>query len=644
MPEPAFLSARSRARARGQATGFDFGAVALGTIREGEEQEREDRKTLRSYAEDIPIPGIGPIRWEDFPFQEEWYSEEVANAREVVIAKSAQVGASEFSWRFAVRGVDQLGVTGMYIFPTAEHVREFGDERIEPAIQESKYLLGRIPAKYVKTKSLKRIGRGFLHLRGSNSKAGAQSVAAQLLVFDEYDLLDQTNLVQIERRISGAMQIGRRPQVVRLGYPYTPNDGIDAKWKASDQRVWHVVCKSCGQEQPLVWEENLRWSVPGYHEGHTKQEPKGDSSRPLRVMRPGDDVFDDREDVEEAWRVCRGCEASLEDSGPFVKDGALRKGRWIPRFPGRPIIGFHAWRGMVPVTDLIALVKASRLTKEAERETFYVLDLGRPYVGGSASLTDDDLMAAALLGEAPAASYNGLNPTTMGVDIGDEKGIHVRVDEQLPAGPRGGLNPRRALWIGTVTSFEEVAGLIDRFGVHVCVVDANPERRYARLLRGVYPGRVLLCEYGGPFEDPLKLTTDDAGVPLQVRVNRTDAIDGMMDSIRQGRNRPLLPQFLPAGWMAQMKALVRKQDTDTKGRPYRHYVTTGTNGDDFAHADVYALVATEMWRALGAAQRRLVEAQGRPMTNREVGMQGVNLSGLGNGDVDYRPGFGEPTA
>jgi hypothetical protein len=143
-----------------------------------------------------------------------------------------------------VRQVDQFGDTGLYVMPTRRDVFEkFSDERIEPAIEESPYLLSRIRGKWVRNKKLKRIGRGFLHLRGSNSKAGAQTVAAQFLFLDERDLLDQTNVPHIMRRVSGAMQIGKTPKVRHAGYPLIPNDGIDLLWQQSDQRVWHVTCK-----------------------------------------------------------------------------------------------------------------------------------------------------------------------------------------------------------------------------------------------------------------------------------------------------------------------------------------------------------------------------------------------------------------
>lgn len=604
--------------------GFEFGEVVLAGVAESDVEREAAAKPLVEYAKEIPASGVGPLRFEDFPFQEEWYSEEVASARHVTLSKSAQIGASEWAMRIEIRDVDQFGDRGLYIFPTDTHVREFGDERLTPMIEGSKYLLGRIATKYVKTKSLKRIGRGFLYLRGSNSQAGAQSIGAQSIVFDEYDLLDQQNLVQIERRVSGAVQLGKVPKMRRLGYPFTPNAGIDSHFRASDQRIWHVVCKACGDEQPVVWEDNFRWTMPGSEYVH----------------RPGDDEeFDDRTVLDRVWRCCRRCEASLEDSAQGVKDGALRSGRWIAQNPLSKRIGFHAWRGMVPVTDLEALVVASRATMAGERLAFYVLDLGRPFSDAKSTLTDGDLAAAAALGlERAVHAYTGPNPTTMGVDIGDSKGIHIQIDEQLPAEGGERMNPRRTLWVGTVQTWDEIAQLVRLFNVAVVALDYNPERRDARTLREQFYGRVVMVEFATAYgAAPMDLKLDDNGVPLRALVSRTDMLDGMMDAIRTRRSRPLQPQAWPVKWATQMKALHRKAELDTKGRPFYTYDTTGSDGDDYAFAAGYALIATELWRAFGWAHEQIVASQGRPVGEEEIGFRRVQL---GMGVHDYDPGMG----
>lgn len=159
----------------------------------------------------------------------------------------------------------------------------------------------------------------------------------------------------------------------------------------------------------------------------------------------------------------------------------------------------------------------------------------------------------------------------------------------------------------------------------------------AKALRMTYPGRVVLVEYDpNYFSDPMKLEEDQAGVPLKVRVNRTDAIDGMMDAIRQVRAIPL--RTPPPGWMAQMKALVRRTEVDKKDRPVRKYVTTGTDGDDYAHAATYALVATELWRSFGIARAQLAAASGQHVPDEQFGFKRLRL-GYEGADT-YEAGLG----
>lgn len=523
---------------------------------------------------------------------------------------------SAYAWRWATRQADQFGDTVVYIFPADAHVTEFGDERIEPAIEESAYLRARILPRFVRHKRLKRIGRGFLHLRGSNSKAGAQSVAAQCLVFDEYDFLDQTNLPQIERRISGARQIGKNPRVRRLGTPTIEGDGISAAYASSDQRVWIVMCDECDHEQEVTWEESVRW----------RNAPGGE------VMRAGRDVYDDPGHVEAAWRECKRCHEEIN----------VKHGRWVAQQPDRSVIGYYASRLNVPHTDLKQIVRASRRTRPADVEAFENNDLGRPYSGAEAGLDMPALLAACELGGAMADFYRGGNPVTMGIDVAGERALTVRIDEQLPAESPQIPNPRRALWIGEVKDFNDIVALVHRFAPVVVAIDSNPERRMAKALRSTFaPGRVVLVEYDDRNEaESMKVTTGEVGtmldgVPLKVRVNRTEAIDAMMDSIRQLRNLPLANP--PPKWFDQMRSPRRKTELDSRGRAKRVYVKTGTQGDDYAHADVYALVATELWRMRGGANAMMHSE--RPLPDEELGFERVRLAG--DNPAIYSPGFNE---
>jgi hypothetical protein len=615
------MATRTLMPAGGQRTGevFDFGAAAARELGRRDENVQLAKRPLREYVELVPEPNIGLLRIEDdFPFQQGWYAPEVVDAEEVVMRKSTQIGATAYWWRWAVRRTDQFGETGIYIFPTDTHVTEFGDERIEPAIEESDYLRSRIPRGYVRHKRLKRIGRGFLHLRGSNSKAGAQSVAAQFVVFDEYDFLDPKNLPQIERRISGARQLGKTPRIRRLGTPTLDGYGISEAYEATDKRVWHVTCGHCGYEQPVTWEDNVRW----------RNDPDGE------VMRAGNDTFEDRKYVAEVWRACIRCDDELD----------VRRGRWIATAPERRVIGFDVPRLIVPMTDLRQIVVASRSTKPGEVEAFQNNDLGRPYSETGAQLTQKDLLRASERGVEMVEAYSGPNPTTAGIDVAGERDLNMVIHEQLPAQHPGEPNPRRALWVGTVKSFEEAAAKIRAFRCAQVAVDSNPERRYGRALAAAFPpGLVVLVVYNWNNDsDAIKVSeigppgTPVEGIPFKVTVNRTEAIDAMMDGIRQLRNAP--PRNPPHGYYEQMRALKRKTELDKKERPVRVYVTTGSAGDDYAHAEVFGVVATELLRMGHGVRAIQAQVAGRPLSEEEIGFQRVRLTGH---DVDqYNPGFG----
>ena len=65
-------------------------------------------------------------------------------------------------------------------------------------------------------------------------------------------------------------------------------------------------------------------------------------------------------------------------------------------------------------------------------------------------------------------------PITMGVDVASVRGLHVRISEHFDSGEK------RALFIDEIQGFEGLCELMDRYGVHMCAIDAQPERRLAR--------------------------------------------------------------------------------------------------------------------------------------------------------------------
>lgn len=599
--------------------GYDFRSALREHQLAVEATEHEGPSGFLEWNELIPVPQVGPLRLDDFPFQREWYSQPIIEAEEVVWMKSSQVGLSEYAWRWGTHRADRFADTCIYSFPSADHVREFGDQRIEPAIEESGYLRSRIRAKWVKHKTLKRIGAGWLVLRGTKSKAGAQSTAAQSLVFDEYDLLETENRAQMERRIRGARQLGKRPRVRRFGNPTIPGEGIDSVFAGSDQRKWIVTCAECGHAQEVTWEDNVRW----------RSTPDGE------VLRPGTDTFELGEEkrVHEAWRECSRCEERLD----------VRLGEWVAQVPDAPVIGYHVTQLIVPNADLKGLVVGSRVTKPGDVEAFYNNDLGLPFSPSEASLDIASIIAACERGGELQHGYAGASPTTMGIDVASERDLTARIDEQLPAEHPNVPNPRRALWIGPLKDFQQAADLIAAFNVQIVAIDSMPERRMARALQATFPGRVVLVEYNNDDRaEPIKISemTDEhhpalpPGVPLKVSVNRTETFDAMMDGIRQLRNLPLRdpPPHYQAHLLAPKRRTVEKPTTKRKERVY---VSTGP--DDYAHTENYCLVATELWRARIGMQTQAEAQEERHLPDEQFGFKRLDLAG---GSDTYDPGLG----
>lgn len=565
-------------------------------------QETGQAHSMLSWAKLVPERGQA-LDFYRFPFQLEWYSEEVARAREAVMKKAAQIGASGYQIRWAMRRAEQFGDRVIYFFPTDDDVSDFGDQRIEPSIQESEYLLKRIPAHFVRHKHLKRIGRGDVSLRGTQSKTAVQSVDADALVFDEYDFLNQKNLAQAERRVAGAQAAGRTPRIRRFGYPTIPGYGIDALYERSDKRVWHVECPACGLVQDLQWGANMRW--------------RGRDDDEDRVRRLGrDEDYEDYRDVVEAWRACRECEQTFEEDEHRV----IREGRWIALRPDSDLIGFHASRLIVPFTDLIELVRNSRKTNPTDLEAFYNNDLGLAWVPAEAMLTEADIDAAAAYGlDEPQSQALPRQINVMGVDVASERDLSAWVDELTPDGRQ------RAIWLGEPRDFQEVVELIRRFKPASVVIDSMPERRQARAVAATFPGIVYLAAYTDlDHADAFKY---DPKKNL-ITINRTEAIDAFMDGIRQARRNPL--RRMPPRFKSQLMSPKRRTELDSKERPHRVYVATGPDGDDYAHAGVYGLVAKEMYVLRQQVEQQMAAAAGEPVADERFGFR-----------EDYRPGFGE---
>lgn len=506
-----------------------------------------------AYACRFPTAKNQPFDFERFPFQRGIY--EVfgdPNIPEATAMKSVQVGMSELLVRLTLYFADIQGLTALYVFPAVKQMHDFSDTRVNPLREHSQYLRSRTKlAAGAWNKGLKRIGDGHCYYRGSESKNDLIAIDADLVVLDEYDSLHPPNIPEAERRISGSTLGLLR----RVGVPSDPEYGIAKKYAQSDRRKWLVKCNRCKASwQELDFRKNVVW--------------------------------DDLEDGLSANQavVCSRCRRPLD----------VLKGEWVAECSDRDRPGFHVHRLMVPSqSNLSKLIAASHDHSPLGVTNFMNNDLGLPHSETTAGLDRSAIAAAISVGQSynngtslrMLPAYRGPNLVTAGIDVASVRALNVRISEHLdPLTDR--RHRKRALWIGEVESFDQLPGLLDRYGVQFACIDHLPESRLSYGLAEMFPGRVYVCHYASNQADALSVDTETRKVSVQ----RVTAIDAMVDVIRAQRN--LLPEDLPAAYVEHLVAVRRSAGKDEYDRRYVNWQST--RPDDYFHAEVFDLIATEV--------------------------------------------------
>jgi hypothetical protein len=501
----------------------------------------------------VAEPKTGRLNFGAFPFQPAMYrAMGDKTRRQVVVRKATQVGVSAMSVRWALYMSDLHRLTILYVFPTLGDVHDFSDARVGPMIEGNDYLWERIGEPY--NKGLKRVGLGLVYFRGSENKRGLDSVDADGLALDEYDTLNQANIPDAERRLSGVLSAGL---IRRVGVPSIPDFGIAEKYDQSDRSKWLVKC-SCQHlgmdfetKEPLIVPRGRGWQEINFWENL---------------------------DQQHAAIVCANCREALDVSA----------GQWVQQNPDSDVPGFHVSRLIVPNLRLQDVIDASKKMSAYEQEVFHNKDLGLPFAAKDARLSADEVRAAQRADIKLVTGYGGTNVVTMGIDVASERALNVRISEHLDE------ETKLALWIGEVedtpdgfSAFDNLGLLMERFHVNMACIDHLPETRLGRAFIERFAGRVYFASYATNQKDPL--VVDDNMRVASVR--RTIALDATVEMVRRQRN--LLPAVLPEGYLSHMTSNIRKV-TRTEDDVVK-VVWVATRPDDYFQAEVYDLLATELF-------------------------------------------------
>jgi hypothetical protein len=452
------------------------------------------------------------------------------NHQHIVEEKAAQMGLTSKAMVRLTYKARYGGYRGiLYLFPSKSDVTDFSKGRIDPLIEDNPGTIG----KWIRdtdAANIKRIWNSFLYLRGMHSRIGLKSVPADLIIFDELDEAPQNAVDMAMERMSHS----EIREVLKLSNPTLPGYGIDKAFQETDMRYWLLKCQKCGEYTCL------------------------EDEFPNCLLRLGDTVI----------RACKSCKSELD---PAV-------GEWVAKRPEiKDKRGYHYSQLFSQFVSPAEILRQFETTDNLT--DFYNLKIGIAYVEAENRLSPSDLRACCGV-EPMLTSHFG--PCFMGIDVGTL--LHVVI----------GVNPssfsKEILYMGRLSSFNDVHDLAKRFNVGSCVIDALPETRKAREFQQAEKFQTFLCYYN---ENQKGSSAWDSKKGI-VQMNRTEN----MDAIHHRVTTPgafILPRSGPQEleiYITQMcnLAKVLEEDEETGSRKYV-YRTLGP--DHYRHATAYALLASD---------------------------------------------------
>jgi phage terminase large subunit GpA-like protein len=272
------------------------------------------------------------------------------------VRKSAQTGFTTIGIAWLGLIADMAPARVLAIQPTVDAAKEFNREKLQPAIEASPRLRRKIADQKSRsgqgsTMLTKIFPGGSISITGANSSVGLRSKTVRYALCDEVDdwpadLDGQGDPMRmVEARQMSFLATGRYKRFEISTPTLKGISRIDRAYEGGDQRLFHVPCPDCGEEQALTF-ENLRFEDAYPYNAHY-------------ICQANGCVIEHRE-----------------------KTGMLARGRWIAQAPG--LGRYPSWHidtlssPFVTWNDIAKAFIESRNDPSADK-TFTNLWLGRSY-------------------------------------------------------------------------------------------------------------------------------------------------------------------------------------------------------------------------------------------------------------------------
>lgn len=287
--------------------------------------------------------------------------------REVVFAKSAQVGGTSCGENWLGYLMDQAPCGILMLWPTEKKMRSWSRKQLTPLITETEALAEKFPQtgrrEAGNTIAAKEFPGGFLQMLTAKSTSDLRSTSARVGVIEETDEVDAEISDQGDpiEQFDARFRTFWNSKQYKVSTPTLEGSRIWGEYERSTQHHYHVACPHCQHRQVLRWRD-----------GKDDQDEAG----AYRLL------WDEDENGEvvpgSAKYLCESCACLIEEHHKMTM---LLSGEWIPEHPGRYVVGFHINTLYSPLCSWDDIARAFLKAKRSpeKMQTFVNLWLGLPY-------------------------------------------------------------------------------------------------------------------------------------------------------------------------------------------------------------------------------------------------------------------------
>lgn len=255
----------------------------------------------------------------------------------VVFQKPSRIGATEAVIVNTIGYfIDQDPSPILVVQPTLDDAAKFSKEKLKPMLEATPRVGRRIhPPRSKDSENTilnKKFPGGKLGIIGTNAPRQFRQRDFRVVLFDEVDgyaTNPEGDSIALGKR--RADNFGNRKFLEQSSPTLKDISRIEASYKNSDQRKWHVTCPHCGHEQQWLW-HHLRWEKEG----------EGEAQRHL---------------TETVYYACAGSGCVITEADKIRMN---ETGRWIAQNPGHRVRGYQC----SALASNLAGAKWSKLVEE----------------------------------------------------------------------------------------------------------------------------------------------------------------------------------------------------------------------------------------------------------------------------------------